>query len=73
MTRLHDQLVVAAEADKLLDVACRTMDSPVGTLLLAANIGGPEAKAVCSRLSPAGQSIEIHCPAKRLAPARYRR
>jgi methylated-DNA-[protein]-cysteine S-methyltransferase len=35
MTRLRDQLVAAAEADRLLDVAYRTLDSPVGTLLLA--------------------------------------
>jgi methylated-DNA-[protein]-cysteine S-methyltransferase len=36
MMRLHDQLVAAAETDQLLDVAYRTVDSPVGTLLLAA-------------------------------------
>jgi methylated-DNA-[protein]-cysteine S-methyltransferase len=40
MTRLHDQLVAAAEADQLLDVAYRTVDSPVGTLLLAATEQG---------------------------------
>ena len=40
MTRLHDQLVAAAEADQLLDVAYRTEDSPVGTLLLAATEQG---------------------------------
>jgi methylated-DNA-[protein]-cysteine S-methyltransferase len=40
MTRLHDQLVAAAEADQLLDVAYRTLDSPVGTLLLAATEQG---------------------------------
>lgn len=40
MTRLHDQLVAAAEADRLLDVAYRTVDSPVGTLLLAATDQG---------------------------------
>ena len=28
MTRLHDQLVTAAAADQLLDVAYRTVDSP---------------------------------------------
>jgi hypothetical protein len=28
MTRLHDQLVVAAEAEQLLDVAYRMVDSP---------------------------------------------
>jgi methylated-DNA-[protein]-cysteine S-methyltransferase len=40
MTRLHDQLVASAEADQLLDVAYRTVDSPVGTLLLAATDQG---------------------------------
>ena len=40
MTRLHDQLVAAADADQLLDVAYRTVDSPVGTLLLAATDQG---------------------------------
>jgi methylated-DNA-[protein]-cysteine S-methyltransferase len=33
--RLHDRLVVAAQTDGLLDVAYRTVDSPVGSLLLA--------------------------------------
>jgi methylated-DNA-[protein]-cysteine S-methyltransferase len=40
MTRLHDQLVAAAEADRLLDVAYRTVDSPFGPLLLAATDQG---------------------------------
>jgi methylated-DNA-[protein]-cysteine S-methyltransferase len=40
MSRLHDQLVAAADADRLLDVAYRTVDSPVGTLLLAATDQG---------------------------------
>jgi len=40
MRRLHDQLVAAADADHLLDVAYRTVDSPVGTLLLAATDQG---------------------------------
>jgi methylated-DNA-[protein]-cysteine S-methyltransferase len=40
MTRLHDQLVAAAARDQLLDVAYRTVDSPVGTLLLAATDQG---------------------------------
>jgi methylated-DNA-[protein]-cysteine S-methyltransferase len=39
-TRLHDQLVAAADAGRLLDVAYRTVDSPVGTLLLAATEQG---------------------------------
>ena len=40
ITRLHDQLVAAADADRLLDVAYRTVDSPVGTLLIAATDQG---------------------------------
>ena len=38
--RLHDQLVAVADTDQLLDVAYRTVDSPVGTLLLAATDQG---------------------------------
>lgn len=36
IARLHTRLVADAEAEGLLDVAYRTVDSPVGTLLLAA-------------------------------------
>lgn len=36
LRRLHVQLVVAAAADGLLDIAYRTLDTPVGQLLLAA-------------------------------------
>lgn len=38
--RLHRRLVIAAEAEDLLDVAYRTVDSPVGSLLLAATDTG---------------------------------
>jgi methylated-DNA-[protein]-cysteine S-methyltransferase len=38
--RLHERLVTAAERDGLLDVAYRTIDTPVGTLLLAATEQG---------------------------------
>lgn len=38
--RLHDRLVAAAQTDGLLDVAYRTVDTPVGTLLLAATEQG---------------------------------
>ncbi len=40
MARLHDRLAAAAHVDRLLDVAYRTVDSPVGTLLLAATDQG---------------------------------
>ena len=36
MNKLHDRLVAAAQAEGILDVAYRTLDTPVGTLLLAA-------------------------------------
>ena len=38
--RLHDRLVVAAEAEDVLDIAYRTIDTPVGVLLLAATSRG---------------------------------
>ncbi len=38
--RLHARLVAAAQSDGLLDIAYRTIDTPVGTLLLAATNEG---------------------------------
>jgi methylated-DNA-[protein]-cysteine S-methyltransferase len=40
LDRLHDRLTVAAEAERVLDIAYRTVDSPVGSLLLAATETG---------------------------------
>ncbi|HZC70276.1 MAG TPA: methylated-DNA--[protein]-cysteine S-methyltransferase [Jatrophihabitans sp.] len=40
LERLHARLVEAAAADGSLDVAYRTVDTPVGTLLLAATPAG---------------------------------
>jgi methylated-DNA-[protein]-cysteine S-methyltransferase len=40
MERLHDALVERAERDRLLDIAYRTIDSPLGPLLLAATPEG---------------------------------
>ena len=40
MAELHDRLVAAAQRDGVLDVAYRTVDSPVGPLLLAATDQG---------------------------------
>jgi methylated-DNA-[protein]-cysteine S-methyltransferase len=40
MRRLRDRLAVAAEQGGVLDVAYRTVDSPVGSLLLAATNAG---------------------------------
>jgi methylated-DNA-[protein]-cysteine S-methyltransferase len=40
LRRLHDRLAAAAEAERLLDIAYRTVDTPVGSLLLAATETG---------------------------------
>ena len=40
MPRLHDRLALRAEEEHLLDVGYRTIDSPVGSLLLAATERG---------------------------------
>jgi methylated-DNA-[protein]-cysteine S-methyltransferase len=40
MARLHDRLVTDADREGLLEVAFRTVDSPVGSLLLAATPQG---------------------------------
>jgi methylated-DNA-[protein]-cysteine S-methyltransferase len=40
LTRLRDRLAAAAQRDGVLDVAYRTLGSPVGTLLLAATSAG---------------------------------
>ena len=40
LARLRDRLAVAAEAERVLDIAYRTVDSPVGSLLLAATEAG---------------------------------
>jgi methylated-DNA-[protein]-cysteine S-methyltransferase len=40
ITLLHDRLVAVAEQNKMLDVAYRTVDTPIGTLLVAATDRG---------------------------------
>jgi methylated-DNA-[protein]-cysteine S-methyltransferase len=40
LARLHDRLELAAQHDGLLDIAYRTLDTPVGVLLLAATAKG---------------------------------
>jgi methylated-DNA-[protein]-cysteine S-methyltransferase len=40
LRRLHDRLATAADAEQMLDVAYCTVDSPVGSLLLAATEAG---------------------------------
>src|ERR1700738_4426638 len=43
--RLHARLAAAADRDDLLDVAYRTVDSPVGSLLIVATAVGPRGVA----------------------------
>jgi methylated-DNA-[protein]-cysteine S-methyltransferase len=50
---LHEGLAARAEGDGLLDVAYRTLDSPVGTLLLAATPAG------LVRVAYEGEGIDI--------------
>jgi methylated-DNA-[protein]-cysteine S-methyltransferase len=40
LTRLHGRLVDAAAADNILDIAYRTIDTPLGPLLIAATAAG---------------------------------
>jgi methylated-DNA-[protein]-cysteine S-methyltransferase len=40
LRRLHDRLATTAEAERLLDIAYRTIDTPVGSLLRAATETG---------------------------------
>lgn len=40
LTQLHARLAAAAEIDGVLDIAYRTLDTPVGTLLIAATARG---------------------------------
>jgi methylated-DNA-[protein]-cysteine S-methyltransferase len=40
LTRLHARLAAAAERDNVLDIAYRTVDSPVGALLIASTPAG---------------------------------
>lgn len=40
LARLHDRLTAEADADGMLDIAYRTVDTPVGPLLLAATEAG---------------------------------
>lgn len=72
LRRLHDQLVVSADQSGLLDVAYRTIDSPVGTLLLAATPAGlvrvafdiEDHDAVLHRLAKALSPRILHAPSK---------
>ncbi|MGI8790705.1 MAG: methylated-DNA--[protein]-cysteine S-methyltransferase [Actinomycetota bacterium] len=76
--RLHDRLVAAAEAEGILDVAYRSIDTPVGSLLLAATDQGLVRVAYAgedhdSVLATLAQSISprlLNAPARLDAAAR---
>ncbi|MGV0792398.1 methylated-DNA--[protein]-cysteine S-methyltransferase [Mycolicibacterium sp. XJ1819] len=78
LARLHDRLGHAAEADGLLDVAYRTVDTPVGTLLLAATTVGvvrvaydiEDHDAVLARLAEAVSPRILRAPARLDSAAR---
>jgi hypothetical protein len=53
LARLHRQLEEEAERVGLLDVAYRTVDSPVGPLLPGGYVGGPDAKLTLLSLEAA--------------------
>lgn len=78
ITRLQARLATAADRDGLLDVAYRTVDSPVGALLIAATPAGLVRVAfnseghdtVLQNLSDRISSRVLHAPARLDAVAR---
>ncbi|OAN39841.1 methylated-DNA--[protein]-cysteine S-methyltransferase [Mycolicibacterium iranicum] len=78
LKRLHEQLVASADPSGLLDIAYRTIDSPVGTLLLAATPAGlvrvaydiEGHDAVLGRLAETLSPRILHAPSKLDAAAR---
>ena len=72
ITRLHARLAAAADRDDLLDVAYRTLDSPVGSLLIASTPVGlvrvafasEGHDAVLQNLSDRISSRLLHAPAR---------
>ena len=64
LRRLHDRLAAAAERDGILDVAYRTVDSPVGPLLLAATEAGLVRVAYASE----GHDTVLQALADRISP-----
>jgi methylated-DNA-[protein]-cysteine S-methyltransferase len=76
--RLHQRLEQDAATDELLDVAYRTVDSPVGTLLLAATAVGlvrvaydlEDHDAVLTKLAAAVSPRVLRAPARLDATAR---
>jgi methylated-DNA-[protein]-cysteine S-methyltransferase len=78
IARLHARLGTAADRDDLLDVAYRTVDSPVGALLIAATpaglvrvaFGNEGHDAVLQNLSDRISSRLLHAPKRLDAVAR---
>jgi methylated-DNA-[protein]-cysteine S-methyltransferase len=78
LARLHHRLELEAAADELLDVAYRTVESPVGTLLLAATAVGlvrvaydvEDHDAVLAKLAAAVSPRVLRAPARLDATAR---
>jgi methylated-DNA-[protein]-cysteine S-methyltransferase len=64
LLRLHTRLAAAAQRDGILDVAYRTVDSPVGPLLLAATEAGLVRVAYASE----GQDAVLQALADRISP-----
>jgi len=64
LRRLRDRLAVAAEREGILDVAYRTVDSPVGSLLLAATDTGLVRVAYASE----GHDTVLQTLADRISP-----
>jgi methylated-DNA-[protein]-cysteine S-methyltransferase len=72
LRRLHDRLAAAADAEQVLDVAYRTVDTPVGSLLLAATAAGlvrvayarEDHDRVLASLSDRISSRVLHHPAR---------
>lgn len=64
LERLHDRLVSAADLDGVLDVAYRTVDSPLGALLVAATPGGLVRVAFASE----GHDAVLHALAAAVSP-----
>ncbi len=78
LRRLHDRLAAAAQIEGILDIAYRTVDSPVGTLLLAATEIGllrvayssENHDAVLQTLTDRISPRVLHAPARLEGPAR---
>jgi methylated-DNA-[protein]-cysteine S-methyltransferase len=72
LRRLHDRLAAAAAAEAILDVAYRTIDTPVGSLLLAATPVGlvrvgysnEDHESVLQTLSDRISPRILHAPAR---------